>query len=140
MSRSDLTWVRLHLPVPLHPDAAESAVRALAGISGAPQIVLEAIGRSGAVSWRLGTDRDRMARVIETIRPHLGGLRVDQADARDTPPTPTVAAGLNIRGHRQTSLDVGRREPVARSVLAALACARADESVRRVSPIAWWHS
>ena len=130
MSRSDLTWVRLHLPVPLHPDAAESAVRALAGISGAPQIVLEAIGRSGAVSWRLGTDRDRMARVIETIRPHLGGLRVDQADARDTPPTPTVAAGLNIRGHRQTSLDVGRREPVARSVLAALACARADESVR----------
>lgn len=129
MSRPYLAWVDLHLPVPVAPEAAESAIRALAGLSGSPLVVLEAIGYGGAVEWRLGTPPARLERVLAAIRPHLGELRVE-APRRAASPEVAIAARLHIRGHRQASLDIGQREPVARGVLAALSAARVKETVR----------
>lgn len=130
LSSRQLSWARLHLPVPLHPGAAESAVRALAGLSGSPRVVLEALGRSGLVSWRLGADRDQLARVVAAMRPHLCGLRVERPVDGVTAPEPDVAAQLRVAGHRSASLDAAKVEPVARGVLAALAAAHGGESVR----------
>lgn len=130
MTKRALSWAQLHLPVPLHPEAAESAIRTLAGMAGAPQIVLEAVGSGGQVWWRIGADRDCLSRAIETILPHIRGLRVDmQVAGGDVLPS-VIAAGLRATGHRRASLDTGEREPVARSLLAALAAARANESLR----------
>lgn len=130
MSSDGLVWARLHLPVPLHPEAADSAVRILAGLAGSPLVVLEAIGCGGAVSWRLGAARDHIGRVVAAMRPHLGELRVDKPEPNDASVLPDVAVSLRIRGHRKTSLGIGRREPVARGVLAALAATHLTESLR----------
>lgn len=130
MSSRALTWAHLHLPVPVHPDAAESAVRALAGLSGSPRVVLEALGRRGLVLWRLGAERDQLSRVVAALRPHLGGLRVERSSEGANVPEPTVATQLRVVGQRTALLDSTKIEPVSRGVLAALAAAQGDEVTR----------
>ena len=126
---SRLTWATLHLPIPIHPDTARAALDALAGLSSQPRVVLEAVGTAGSVSWRLGADRDHLARVLQALAGQLPELRAESA-SDSTSPAPDVAARLAVPGHREGLLDATRVEPVSRGVLAALSSARAEESVR----------
>lgn len=127
-NRNTLVWSRLHLPAPLPVEAAVATVQALAGVSGQPRVVLEALGADGAVQWRLGTERMVHARVMRAVTPHLLGLRTEPFLATSTPTT--MAARLQLPGHRSTPLAVAQVETVTRSVLAALASARKGELVR----------
>lgn len=125
---NSLAWSRLHLPAPLTPEAATAAVQALAGVSGQPRVVLEALGRRGAVQWRLGTEPAVHTRVVQALRPHLPGLRIELSQG----PADSVAlaARLHLPGHRSTPLNVDRVEPVTRGLLAAMAATRRGEFVR----------
>ena len=129
-SASGFGWVRLHLSAPVPPQAAEDAVRAVAGLAGQPRIVLEAVGRSGTVSWRLGVDRAQQAQVVATLQPHLPGLRVEDNDTQDFPGVMAVAGRLAAPGHRAAPLNLEAVEAVARGVLAGLSAAGRHESVR----------
>ncbi|MDO9381065.1 MAG: type IV secretion system DNA-binding domain-containing protein [Nocardioidaceae bacterium] len=126
--RGPFTWIRLELPVPISPDAGRAALQSLAGLSGQPRVVLEAIGNNGRVTWRLGAERNALARVLSALRAHLPELRV--AEHRAPSQRLSTAAALHAPGHRQRRLRTDEIEPVTRSLLAALAEARASEQVR----------
>lgn len=127
-SPRDLTWTELHLPAPLAPDTARAAVQALAGLSGQPRLVLEAVGQGGRVSWRLGVDGAATPRVLAVLATHLPDLRTDPLANNDR--DIDVAGTLRLPGHRRTSLQTDQLEPVTRGVLSALSSARSGESVR----------
>lgn len=128
--RGSFTWTTLYLPAPISPEAGRAAIQALAGLSGAPRVVLEALGCGGRVSWRLGADEYVTPRILAALLPHLPGLRSELSPHALQSGTLSQAGAVGLPGHRATPLDTGQVEPVTRSVLAALAQARNGEVVR----------
>lgn len=126
--RGPFTWTTLALPAPLTAEAATSAMQALAGLSGQPRIVLEAVGRSGRVSWRLGADQFVTPRILAALGAHLPTLRT--SPARDGNEHTDRAGSIHLPGHKQAPLNVAQIEPVTRGILTALATASPREVVR----------
>lgn len=126
--RGPFIWTTLAIPAPLTPEVATNAVQALAGLSGQPRIVLEVVGQSGRVSWRLGADQFVTPRILAALGAHLPTLRTSQA--RDGNEHTDRAGSIHLPGHKQVPLNVAQIEPVTRSVLTALAGAAPREVVR----------
>lgn len=122
-------WVELHPPVPTPIDAARSALRALASVSGQPRIVLEVTGTRGQIRWRLSTERWAVYRTLRALQDQIPGLRHAGID----PPLPDqvadVVARLRFRGDRRLPLNHQAIEPTTRGLLGALSRAGRSESV-----------
>ena len=134
-NRGPLMWTRLHLPSVVLPEQARAAVQAVAGLSGQPRIVLEAVGQQGRVTWWLSADEFVLPRILRAIAPHLPGLRTDGLQNKGV--QITAAVGVRLPGHRQSvrlrsasAMEVNRRTvDVGRSLLGALSAADASEIV-----------
>lgn len=75
--RRTMTWAALHFDGPISPETARAAALALAGVSGSPRLVLEATGRNGSVSWKLGCEERARVRVLDALRAQVPGLTAD---------------------------------------------------------------
>lgn len=123
MNDADLLAVLpLTIPAPLSVESARSAVIGLAGLSGQPLVVIEAIGRNHEIHWRIATPRRSRHAVAEVLTSHLPGVLI--GEATDLPPGPRadVAAGLRVRANTPTGglLAHDTTEPVTRGILGAL--------------------
>jgi len=127
--RPPFIWTRLHLPVPLTVEVASAAIQALATLAGQPRVVLEATGRDGQVSWKLGAPADDAARAVHALQAHLGDLRTERLGQPLSAVRADQAAGVRLRGSRLLPLAAASTEPAARGVLAALSATRRGELV-----------
>jgi hypothetical protein len=128
---SQLVFASLSIPAPLSIEAAHAAVVALAGLSGHPQIVIEAVGSNRHVHWRVGMPVGHRHQVIEVLRVHLPGLVVDEPQSRAAGLRADVAAKIRIRSGAavDSQLAYESTEPVTRGILGALAVADRQERV-----------
>ncbi|MFT4042902.1 MAG: type IV secretory system conjugative DNA transfer family protein [Gordonia sp. (in: high G+C Gram-positive bacteria)] len=125
-----MEFVRLSIPAPLPIEAAHAALVALAGLSGQPQLVLEALGHDGQVRWRIGMPRHHRHHVIDVLRTHLPSLVTDDPHVLHAGPRADIAArirvqsrsGIGILAHEAT-------ESVTRGILGALSASRRHERV-----------
>ncbi|MBY6349833.1 type IV secretory system conjugative DNA transfer family protein [Rhodococcoides corynebacterioides] len=130
MNDADLLAVLpLTIPAPLSVESARSAVIGLAGLSGQPLVVIEAIGRNHEIHWRIATPRRSRHAVAEVLTSHLPGVLI--GEATDLPPGPRadVAAGLRVRANTPTGglLAHDTTEPVTRGILGALSATNRHE-------------
>ena len=84
-------------------------------------IVLEARGRNGLVTWHLGAEAGIARRALAVVGSHLAELRASDSKA---PAKADTAGVIRLAGHRSTQLSVGSTDEAARGVLGALAAAR----------------
>ncbi|MFI8771888.1 type IV secretory system conjugative DNA transfer family protein [Gordonia sp. NPDC062954] len=126
-----LVFVTLSIPAPLAIEAAHAAVVALAGLSGQPQIVIEALGSNRQVRWRIGMPMRRRHQVIEVLRTHLPGLVVDDPKPLAVGPRADVAAKVRVRSRSAVEGPLAHEstESVTRGLLGALAIAGQHERV-----------
>lgn len=126
----NLEFVQLSIPAPLAVESAHAALVALAGLSGQPQLVLEALGHDGQVRWRIGMPRQHRHHVLEVLRTHLPGLVTD--DPRPLPGGPRSDVAATIRVRTRSGVGVlahETTESVTRGILGALAASRRHERV-----------
>lgn len=133
MGSPPFMWIRLHLPVPTHLDAAKAAIMAIAGLSGQPRVVLEVTGRNGTVSWKLGCDAHQTTRILAALDAQLPGLRHEQMSILGS----STFDGLRVDTAAAIRLPGGRRLPLhhdntglaARGLLGALARTNKGENI-----------
>jgi hypothetical protein len=128
--RHQMIWHCLSVPVQAKVEHAEAALRALAALSGQPLVVLEASGRGGVVSWRVGTTKPDSPRVLAALSAHLIGLRSDKLEA-----TPAgferadAAVSVRFLGAGRLPLRGELTPSVVRGLLDALTAPVRSESV-----------
>lgn len=122
-------WTNLVIPAPVSEDAARAALSSLAGLSGQPRIVLEASGRQGVVSWKLGSTASDSSRIVRALSSQLRDLRTERRASTMDGLRADVAASLRVRGDRAELLNHTAIEPTTRGVLGVLASARKGELV-----------
>ena len=122
MKRVPLVWHVLRWPRDVRPEELAEAMRLLATTAGSPMI-LEAVGRPGAVEHRLAVPEGRHGNVAHQLRAALPGLRVDVTDHDDGPLGPQPAGGRqpdtagrpgddgDPAGQTLGQVDFGRRAP-----------------------------
>lgn len=126
--RPTMSWLQLHPVAPVALDNVHAALTALATMPGQPRVVLEASGRAGAVSWRIGGETTAVTRALRAIEAHLDGLRTQDSPADVFTPA-FVANSVRLAGSRRYPLKHEAIEPTTRSVLSALSQAGTGESV-----------
>ena len=126
-----LVFVTLSIPAPISIEAAHAAVVALAGLSGQPQVVIEALGGNRQVRWRIGMPVRHRHQVIEVLRTHLPGLLVDEPQFLAAGPRANIAAKVRVRSRSGVDGPLAHEstESVTRGLLGALAVAGSDERV-----------
>lgn len=122
-------WTDLIIPAPVSEDAARAALSSLAGLSGQPRIVLEASGRRGVVTWKLGARAADTPRIVRSLAAQLPDLRSQRRASTFDGLRADTAAALRVRGDRQELLNHTAIEPTTRGVLGVLASTRKGELV-----------
>jgi hypothetical protein len=119
-------WYRLRWPREADLERLQAMSLLLAASAGAP-VVVESVGRSGAVEHRLGLPAGRAEAVVEQLRTAVPSLGVVALERRQP-----VGAGqaLELRlTTPQRALRVEQSEVVSRAVLTALALTRRGEEL-----------
>ncbi len=122
-------WTDLIIPAPVSEDAARAALSSLAGLSGQPRIILEATGRQGAVTWKLGADATDTPRILRALGGQLPDLRSQRRASTFDGLRADTAAALKVRGDATAPLNHSAIQPTTRGVLTVLASARKGELV-----------
>lgn len=168
MSRFRLVWRQLVLPVPVDEARVRSFLTALATVTGSPTVVFEAIGSSGTVFWRIGTEPWAVRDIHALALAHMPGVRLvdpnqqavfgstELADLRPHPAAqlasnsvattpPAAAASLRFDGTVTEPLRLDGAESVTRSLLSVLASTSTKETIRlqlvcgaRLTPLTPW--
>jgi hypothetical protein len=126
VSAAVLAWHRLRWPREMDLARLQAISRLLAAAAGAP-VVLETVGREGAVEHRLALPLSRSDAVIEQLRAAAPGLGMVALERR-RPIEPTRALELRLTTS-QRALRIEQAEIVSRAVLTALALARRGEQL-----------
>jgi hypothetical protein len=122
-------WTDLVIPAPVSEDAVRAALSSLAGLSRQPRIVLEATGRHGGISWKLGAAATDTSRIVRALSAQLPDLRTGRRPSSFDGLRADTAASLRVRGDRTELLNHTAIEPTTRGVLSVLASARKGELV-----------
>lgn len=132
MSRSHPVWRQLELPAVVAPNLARAVLVGLAALPNQPRLVFEAIGQGGQIAWRLGADDDvALRKAAHVVRTHLPETRITSiTNEFDGAEELTAAAQLRMSGARHLPLAERDTASVTRSLLAALAQAGANETLR----------
>ena len=126
MNAATLAWHRLRWPREMDLARLQAISRLLAVAAGAP-VVIETVGREGAVEHRLALPPARADAVIEQLRTAVPGLGVVTLEGR-SPIEPRRALELRLTTS-QRALRIEQAESVSRAVLTALALARRGEQL-----------
>jgi hypothetical protein len=129
VKRVPLVWHTLRWPREIDAEALSEIIRLLATTAGSPMI-LEAVGRSGAVEHRLAVPEGRHDNVSHHLRAALPGIGVDELASR---PTLLVKRAVELRlssAHRP--LRTVDPATVSHSVLGALSDLKAGETLSLV--------
>lgn len=126
MKRVPLVWHTLRWPRDVRPEDLAEVMRLLATTAGSPMI-LEAVGRPGAVEHRLAIPEGRHGNVAHQLRAALPGLRVDALPSRSPVPVERAVELRLSTAHRP--LRTTDLTAVSRSVLAALSDVGAGETL-----------
>lgn len=129
MKRVPLVWHTLRWPRDIDADEIAEVLRLLATTAGSPMI-LEAVGRPGAVEHRLAVPDGRQDNVAHQLRAALPGIRVDELPARPSLPMKRAVELRLSSAHRP--LRTTDPVTVSRSVLGALSDLKADETLSLV--------
>lgn len=131
MTDNSLVWRQLTLPPSLSPESARSALLGLASIPGQPRLVLEAIGRCGLVSWRLGAAEHVMPKVRAVLHSHVpGGRLVPTGSTFDDVDDLSAAALVRISRNRHLPLRTADPTDVTHSLLGVFATTGTSEVLR----------
>lgn len=124
-----LAVLPLTIPAPLSLESARAAVTGLAGLSGQPLVVIEAIGRDHEISWRIATPRRSRHAVAEVLTAHLPGVLIGEPTDLSPGPRADIAAGLRVRATTPAGglLAHDSTEPATRGILGALSAANRRE-------------
>lgn len=120
-------WTELIIPAPISLDAARAALTSLAGLSGQPRIVLEATGRDGEVSWKLGARAADTSRILRALTAQIPDLRAERMRYSRDELRADTAAALRVRGDRTEPMNHAAIEPSTRGVLQTLASTKKAE-------------
>ena len=126
MKRVPLVWHTVRWPREVKAEDLAEVMRLLATTAGSPMI-LEAIGRPGAVEHRLGVPDGRHGNVAHQLRAALPGLRVDELPSRSPLPVQRAVELRLSTAHRP--LRTNDLATVSRSVLSALSDLKGDETL-----------
>jgi hypothetical protein len=121
-----LVWHTLRWPREVNADDLTEVIRLLATAAGSPMI-LEAVGRPGAVEHRLAVPEGRHDNVTHQLRAALPGIRVDELPSRSPLP---VRRAIELRlstAHRP--LRTADPATVSRAVLGALSDLKVGETL-----------
>lgn len=124
-------WRQVALPSSLSPKSARSALLGLASLPGQPRLVLEAIGRDGLVSWRLGAAKHVMPKVSAVLRNHVpDGRLVPTGSSFDG--TDDLSAATSVRISRNRHLPLRAVDPtdVTRNLFGVFASTGTSEVLR----------
>lgn len=122
----EFTWYELHWPRPLPPDTALEMLRRLAAERSRAPFLIEAIGSSGEVRYRLGVP----TRAVSTARQLFAALVPGSILDESTAGTAALKAAVRLTS-RGAPIGFRTSRPIeaTRSLLAALAAAREDETL-----------
>lgn len=126
MKRVPLVWHTLRWPREVDADDLTGVIRLLATTAGSPMI-LEAVGRPGAVEHRLAVPEGRHGNVVHQLRAALPGIRVDELPSRSSLPVKRAVELRLSTSHRP--LRTADPAAVSRSVLSALSDLKAGETL-----------
>ena len=120
-----LVWREVAWPRPFTPEAALDCLARLATDRGVGAIVFEARGDGTGIHYLIGCAAEQAAAVAELVSSQVLGTRLSGMEQRADVDR---AARLRI-SHRSLALSTDRVMAAVRSVLAALAAARAENEL-----------
>ncbi|MHB9149804.1 MAG: type IV secretory system conjugative DNA transfer family protein [Thermoleophilia bacterium] len=120
-------WYALTWPRTLNPESVVAFFRTLAGDRRRHVVALEAVGKDGELTYRLGLAEHHAEAILSTLHSYLPGVAAELIEY-DTVPAPLAAWQLRISAHHR-ALRSDDLELVARSVVTALSHAGKRDTV-----------
>jgi len=122
---SGLTFTRIHLPLPLAPEAVVRLLGRLTQSDAPRPLVFETRADDGGIRYLVGSDPQHASRLSRLLDQHLPGIRVEKAGERTSP---GAVGRLRIRP-TSLPLDTASTEQALYNLYGAFSSRREDEAL-----------